>query len=67
MFELLSRLHHDERGDAVQFILIGAAVVIPLIIVLVFFGNSIFSYLTGRTNTLGQQTIDQPDINLPTT
>ena len=49
---ILQRLHRDERGDAVQFILIAAAVAIPLIIVLVVFGDDITGYLSGRGGEL---------------
>lgn len=61
---ILARLHSDERGDAVQFILIAAAVAIPLIIGLVYFGSDIMEFLGGRTEPVGEDVIERPETGL---
>lgn len=58
MFDFLNRLHHDERGDAVQFILIAAAVAIPLVVALVAFGGDIKGYLEKRGGELNEKKVE---------
>lgn len=55
MHQFLRTLHNDERGDAVQFILIAAAVAIPLIIGLVAFGDDITGWLENRGGDLSKE------------
>lgn len=53
MKKFLLNLHRDDRGDAVQFILVAAAVVVPLIIALIAFGDDIVNWLSSQTGTVG--------------
>lgn len=58
LLDLIKRLHDDERGDAVQFILIAAAVAIPLIIALVYFGSDIVEFVGGRGSDLNDTELE---------
>ncbi len=52
MKTFLANLHRDERGDAVQFILVAAAVVVPLVIALIMFGDDIVGWLSSQGGEL---------------
>ena len=52
MLDRIRKLHRDERGDAVQTVIIVALIVIPLIMVLIFFGDKIQEWLKEAYNAL---------------
>ena len=63
----LARLHRDERGDdGVNKILIIAMIVVPLVIVLIHFGNEIvdfFQQMWGRL--MGTSEYKSPELGYP--
>ena len=56
----LARIHRDERGDeGVNKILIIAMIVIPLVIVLIAFGDTIVAFFQEQWANLTGQEIDE--------
>ncbi|MFV1959996.1 MAG: hypothetical protein ACC662_11365 [Planctomycetota bacterium] len=57
--QALARIHRDERGDeGVSKILIIAMIVIPLVIVLIAFGDRIVTFFQEQWTNLTGQEID---------
>lgn len=57
----LARIHRDERGDeGVNKVLIIAMIVIPLVIVLIWFGDEIVTFFKGQWDALQDEEIDIP-------
>jgi Flp pilus assembly pilin Flp len=59
MMSWIRRLHRDERGDAIQVVIIVALIIIPLVMVLIYFGDQIqqwlsdaFQQLTGKKSEI---------------
>lgn len=52
MVRWISRLHKDERGDAIQVVIIAALIIIPLIMVLIYFGDQIQQWLKSSFDDL---------------
>lgn len=57
----LARIHRDERGDeGVNKVLIIAMIVIPLVIVLIWFGDEIVGFFQTQWSNLQGEEIDIP-------
>ena len=67
MKNLLRRLHEDEGGaEGLEKLLIIAAIVIPLLGVLLIFRDRIQQWVTGEWEDMtGQAEIDDPDPSVP--
>lgn len=62
MKSTLIKLYRDERGaEGLEKLLIIAAIVLPLLAVLLFFGDEIVEWLTDRWNDLQGQSDDIGD------
>lgn len=59
--QALACLHRDERGDeGVNKVLIIAMIVIPLVIVLIWFGDEIVAFFQDQWAALQGEEIDMP-------
>jgi len=62
----LARIHRDERGDeGVNKVLIIAMIVIPLVIVLIWFGDEIVGFFQTQWANLQGEEIDIPGGGTP--
>ena len=62
----LARIHRDEQGDeGVNKVLIIAMIVIPLVIVLIWFGDEIVGFFEDQWTALQGEEIDMPGGETP--
>jgi Flp pilus assembly pilin Flp len=61
---ILKNLHNDEQGaDLIEYILIVAAVALPLLGVLIWYKNDIMEWITGQYEDVKSGNVDEPTGN----